>query len=102
MTKIGKRTKRRSPASAKRARSRERVAAVMARAEQSGLLGNKSGRITSRVSDRLIRQAKARTGLESDSELVEFALANIALEDDFADAFRKLKGTVDSDLALGY
>ena len=80
----------------------ERVKAVMARAEQSGLLGDKDGRIASRVSSNLIRQAKARTGLTSDTQLMEFALANVALDDDFAEVFRKLKGTVDPDLELGY
>jgi hypothetical protein len=80
----------------------ERVAAVMARAELSGLLNEKNGRIAGRVSADLVRQAKARTGLASDTELVEFALANIALEDDFAETFREMKGTVDPKLKLGY
>ena len=81
---------------------KERVAAVMARAEQSGLLSEKTGRIAGRVSADLVRQAKARSGLASDTELVEFALASIALEDDFAEAFRAAKGTVDPRLKLGY
>jgi hypothetical protein len=81
---------------------KERVAAVMARAEQSGLLNEKNGRIAGRVSADLVRQAKARTGLVSDTELVEFALANVALQDDFAEAFRAVKGTVDPELTLGY
>jgi hypothetical protein len=74
----------------------------MARAEQSGLLNEKNGRIAGRVSSDLVKKAKARTGLASDTELVEFALANIALEDDFAEAFRAAKGTVDPKLKLGY
>lgn len=83
-------------------RRMEQIAAVMSCAETSGLLDEKNGRIAGRVSANLIEQAKARTGLTSDTELVEFALANIALEDLFPEAFREVKGTVDPDLDLGF
>ena len=79
-----------------------RVEAVMAAAERSGLLKEKSGRIGGRVSTELVEQAKARTGIETDTDLIEFALANVALEDRFADAFKAVRGTVDPDLALGF
>ncbi|WP_245456472.1 MULTISPECIES: hypothetical protein [unclassified Mesorhizobium] len=79
-----------------------KVAAIFERAEESGLRREKDGRITGRVSAVLIEKAKARTGLTSDTELVEFALANVALEDNFAETFRKTQGTVDPDLKLGY
>lgn len=82
--------------------NRERVAAVLARAEESGLISGKGGRIAGRVSPELIERAKARTGLQSDTELVEFALANVAIEDDFAQVFRELRATVDPDLDLGF
>jgi hypothetical protein len=75
---------------------------VLSRAEKSGLLKNKNGRIAGRVSMDLIKQAKARTGLASDTELVEFALANVALEDDFAETFRALKGAISANTKLGY
>lgn len=83
-------------------RKREQIAAVMESAKRSGLLEEKSGRIAGRVSADLIEKAKARTGLTSDTELVEFALANLALEDNFAETFRKTQGTVDSTLKLGF
>jgi hypothetical protein len=83
-------------------RKRERIAAVMESAKRSGLLEEKTGRIAGRVSRDLIEQAKARTGLTSDTELVEFALANLALEDNFAETFRKTQGTVDPSLKLGF
>lgn len=79
-----------------------RFEAVMRAAEQSGLLGAKSGRIAGRVSEALVRQAKRQTGIVTDSELLEFALAAVALEDDFAEAFRKSRGKVDPELTLGY
>ena len=47
-------------------------------------------------------QAKQQTGIEADTDLIEFALANIALKDDFAEKFAKLKGTVDPTLDLEF
>jgi hypothetical protein len=79
-----------------------RVRAVMGAAERSGLLKEKSGRIAGRVSATLVAQAKKRTGIQADSELIAFALANVALEDNFAEAFRKMRGKVDPDLKLGF
>src|SRR5262245_46874892 len=75
---------------------------VMDAAERAGLLKDKSSRIAGRVSRALIEQAKRRTGIESDTDLIEFALANVALEDDFAEAFKAARGKVDPDLKLGY
>jgi len=71
-------------------------------AERSGLLKDKSGRIAGRVSRALIEQAKRRTGIESDTDLIEFALASIALEDNFAEVFKASHGKVDPDLKLGF
>ncbi|WP_245278179.1 hypothetical protein [Methylosinus sp. PW1] len=79
-----------------------RFNAVMQAAERSGLLAEKSGRIGGRVSPALVAQAKRRTGIEADTDLIEFALASIALEDDFAEAFKKSRGKVDPDLKLGF
>ena len=75
---------------------------VMEAAERAGLREKKSSRIAGRVSPALIEQAKMRTGIESDTDLIEFALANIALEDDFAEAFKASRGKVDPDLKLGF
>ncbi len=81
---------------------RKRVEAVMAAAERSGLLQEKSGRIGGRISPKLIRQAKAQTGIETDTDLIEFALANVALEDKFAESFKSVRGSVDPDLKLDF
>ena len=75
---------------------------VMDAAERSGLLGEKSSRIAGRVSPALIAQAKRRTGIEADTDLIEFALANLALEDNFAEAFKAARGKVDDELKLGF
>ena len=78
------------------------VEAVIAAARRSGLLEQKSGRIGGRVSPVLVEQAKARTGIETDTDLIEFALANVALDDTFAERFKAVRGTVNPDLKLGF
>ncbi|WP_271670661.1 hypothetical protein [Bradyrhizobium sp. CCBAU 51627] len=79
-----------------------RFEAVMRAAEKSGLLNEKGGRIGGRVSPALVRQAKRQTGIETDTDLIEFALATVALEDNFADAFKESRAQVDPKLKLGF
>ena len=82
--------------------SKARFEAVMRVAEQSGLLSGKSGRIGGRVSPTSVKQAKRQTGIETDTDLIEFALATIALEDNFAEAFKNARGAIDPELKLGF
>jgi hypothetical protein len=82
--------------------SKVRFEAVMLAAEQSGLLSEKGSRIGGRVSPALVRQAKRQTGIETDTDLIEFALATVALEDNFAEAFKESRGKVDPALKLGF
>ncbi|MFI0848206.1 hypothetical protein [Mesorhizobium sp. IMUNJ 23232] len=76
--------------------------AVMQAAEDSGLLGEKSARIGGRISAALIERAKQRTGIKTNTDLIEFALANVALDDDFAKTLRKVAGSIDPSLKLGF
>lgn len=89
-------------AAKKRTMSKERVDAIMRAAKRSGLIGEKSGRIGGRVYPALVRQAKRQTGIENDSDLIEFALVSIALEDNFVEAFIQSHGKVDPELKLGF
>jgi hypothetical protein len=82
--------------------SKARFEAVMLAAEQSGLLSGKSGRIGGRVSPALVEQAKRQTGIETDTDLIAFALATVALEDSFAAVFKASRRKVDPDLKLGF
>jgi hypothetical protein len=82
--------------------SKARFEAVMQAAEKSGLLSEKGGRIGGRVSPALVRQAKRQTGIKTDTDLIEFALATVALEDNFADVFKESRGKVDPKLKLGF
>lgn len=66
----------------------------------SGLRETKDSRISARVSGELVRLAKERTGIDSDTELLEIALGNLALEDRFPATFKALRGKVDRDVDL--
>jgi hypothetical protein len=78
------------------------IKSVLEAAARAGLRVDKTDRIASRVSPALVKQAKRRTGIKSDTDLIEFALANIALEDGFAEAFKAVRGAVDPDLDLDF
>jgi hypothetical protein len=82
--------------------SKAQFDAIMEAAKKSGLLGEKSGRLTARVSPVLIKRAKQQTGIDADSELIQFALATVALKDDFAKAFKESRGKVSKDIKLGF
>ena len=82
--------------------SKARFEAVMQAAKQSGLLSEKSGRIGGRVSPALVKQAKRQTGIETDTDLIEFALATVALQDNFAVALKESRGKVHPELKLGF
>ena len=81
---------------------RWRFEAVMKAAERSGPLTEKSSRIAGRVSPALVEETKRRAGIDAGSDLIAFALANVALEDNFAKAFRDARGKIDADLKLGF
>ena len=74
---------------------------IMNEAKSAGLIGGpKDAVIRGRVSTALVKAAKKRAGVRTDTELLEVALSNLALADDFGEKFLKRKGTVDPDLDL--
>ena len=80
---------------------RHRVELVMNEARNAGLVGGpKDTVIRGRVSKSLVRAARKRAGVASDTELLEIALSSFALEDDFGERFLKRKGSIDPDLPL--
>lgn len=98
---LGK-TFKREPSTGRIVVSKARFEAIMEAAERSGLLSEKGSRIGGRVSPALVRQAKRQTGIDTDTDLIEFALATVALEDNFAEAFKESRGKVDPRLKLGF
>ena len=86
---------------AESASRRHRVELVMNEARNAGLVGGpKDAIIRGRVSKNLVKAAKKRAGVSSDTELLEIALSSFALEDDFGEKFLKRKGAIDPDLPL--
>jgi hypothetical protein len=77
-----------------------RRANVLATALDRGLIGTKDKTIGGRVPSALVEAAKARSRIQSDSELLLYALSKVALEDDFAPRLLALKGSVPKDIAL--
>jgi hypothetical protein len=74
--------------------------AVIDTARELGLLGGKSGRIGGRIRHDLLAAAKEKSGITSDTELLEYALARVALEDDFGTKLVRRKGRIARDVDL--
>jgi hypothetical protein len=74
---------------------------VLQAAEMAGYLkGEKTERVGGRVTPRLLSAAKARSGIKSQTELLEYALAKVALEDDYGQKLLARKGSVPDDVEL--
>jgi hypothetical protein len=78
----------------------DRRSATLAAVRAQGLMGAKDRTIGGRVPSALVEAAKSRSGIQSDSELLLYALSKVALEDDFADRLLALKGSVPRDINL--
>jgi hypothetical protein len=85
-----------------RERGNPRRDAVLETAKDAGLLAGASGRIAGRIRKQLVNIAKARSGITSDTELLEYALARVALEDDFGRKLIAREGRVPRDVDLEF
>ena len=76
---------------------------VMVIAEEQGLLrGERNQVVRGRMPKALVAQAKKRTGVVSDTDLIELALANIAVADDYAEWLLARRGTIDREANLEF
>lgn len=75
---------------------------IVAEARAAGLMTGGRSQVGARLPARLLAAAKAKAGLTSTTEVVEYALATVALEDDFGAKLLALAGTVDPDLDLDF
>ena len=88
---------------AKRGASGLRMGDALAIAEEQGLLtGGRTLTVRGRMPRLLVEQAKKKTGIQSDSKLIEAALANIAVADDYGEWLLAQRGTVSRDLDLEF
>jgi hypothetical protein len=83
-----------------RARTTLRRRVVIATARELGLMDGENGRIGGRVRCQLVAAAKKKSGIAFDTELLEYALAKVALEDDFGTKLVRRKGRIPQDLDL--
>ena len=73
-----------------------------AAALSSGLaLDKKDGRIAGRVNSDLVRRAKRKSGITSDSALIEAGLLSLAAEDDFGRWLVAQVGRLQKDFDIG-
>jgi hypothetical protein len=76
---------------------------VMTIAESEGLLGGERTQvIRGRMPRALVTRAKDRTGIASDTDLIEVALAHIAVADDYADWLLSKRGGVAPEVDLEF
>jgi hypothetical protein len=76
---------------------------VLSFAQQQGLLqGTRTHVVRGRMPEALVSSAKARTGIRSDTRLLEVALANLAVADDYAEWLLSQRGTLPGDLELEF
>ena len=74
---------------------------VLALAKEKGLLqGPRTQTIRGRMPAELVARAKAITGIDSDSKLIEAALANLALEDKYGEWLHANRGAIRSGIDL--
>ncbi|MGH9598895.1 MAG: hypothetical protein ACRD27_03470 [Terracidiphilus sp.] len=80
-----------------------RLGEALSIAEKQGLLsGGRTLTVRGRMPSLLVERAKKKTGIQSDSKLIEAALANIVAADDYADWLLAQRGTVSPDLDLEF
>jgi hypothetical protein len=82
-------------------RKGDRFSEVLVIAAETGLFrGTRSRVVRGRMPEALVEKAKSRTGIESDTELLELALATLALVDDYPEWLLSRKGVVPADIDL--
>jgi Arc/MetJ family transcription regulator len=92
-----------SVAKSKKALAVMRNRATLESARAAGLLGGaKNARVAGRVSAELVAAAKKSADLSSDSDVIEIALAKLALEDDFGAKLVRNKGAVPRELDIEF
>lgn len=78
----------------RQAQAEARKAAILQLAREHGLLTAKDRQLGGRFPSDLVERAKQVTGIASDTELLTYALAKVALEDDFGQRLVARRGRV--------
>jgi len=76
---------------------------ALAIARQTGLLrGPRTKIVRGRMPNALVQKAKVSSGVHSDTELIEVALANLAVADEYPSWLLSQRGTVSKDTDLEF
>jgi hypothetical protein len=75
---------------------------VIDTARRLALPDGENSRIGGRIRRDLVAAAKEKSGIASDTELLEYALAKVALEDDFGTKLVGRKGRIAKDIDLEF
>lgn len=76
--------------------------ALLIAQERGLLLGARTKTLRGRMPEALVNKAKSRTGIKSDTDLLEVALANLAVADDYPEWLLTRRATLDKDLDLEF
>lgn len=72
-------------------------------AQERGLLrGARNTVVRGRMPEALVNRAKARTGIKSDTDLIEAALASLAVADDYPKWLLSRSGVISADVDLEF
>lgn len=81
----------------------ERLKEALVIARERGLFrGPRTKVVRGRMPEALVNKARARTGVKSDTDLLEVALANLAVADDYAEWLLSRRGSVRDDIDLEF
>jgi hypothetical protein len=85
-------------------RTNASVERVLDVARSEGIIppSDKDAKVSGRIHRSLLDAAKQRTGLTSETALLEYALAKVAIEDNFGQRFARLRGSVSRDVELEF
>jgi hypothetical protein len=100
--KAANRTRSAKPAPSIKVRG-ERLRGALTLAKERGLLaGPKTFVLRGRMSPELVAEAKKSSGITSDSRLLEAALANIAVQDNYWEWLNSRRGSIDPGIDLEF
>jgi hypothetical protein len=85
------------------AATNRRIGDALSIAEEQGLLsGGRTLTVRGRMPSLLVERAKEKSGIQSDSKLLEAALAHLVVEDDYGEWLLSQRGTVSKELDLEF
>jgi hypothetical protein len=83
--------------------SSSKIHDMLSIAEQRGLLrGTRTRVVRGRMPEALVARAKARSGVKSDTDLIELALVSLAVADDYPEWLLSQRASVSREIDLEF